>query len=901
MPHTSSPTPQPTQASQWMYAVHQESIESPSLARTTEQVPAPGLRGRVEPLGQANGNTERAEFTATTAQPPPQTPDLQPAEIDEEGRAVGTGQPVAPTLDRVEPTEAAQDQNLAPDEGWTTVVKKTKKPKTKVKKRTTQEAQQASLGVGLPSALPAYPSSLPTTHPASQMTLPPFPSEMSTYESEFPAFPLHSDPPTPVVNTRRASDIRKRRRTDSDIGGGGQHAVPAPHDLAHPTPAEPPALGGQASGHAPPGRYHVSEMYQGPATATPPAPDVCQPATEPRVANAPHRQATPGPSNLPSWAHPVPSHVNLDGNSFATSFMAAHDRLARNMGDYPRDIPPHLLWQTPMTSQHYGYGHQLAPPNASTTRTEPDVPPQWQSPTFRPARSREGSVELLYASRPGSPQTPRPLARPPLPTPSFTPSTPFAPPPAAETVCLHPGTTPTAGECAGRVATPTRPPTRLQAMEPQDVEMEEEEPLPWPPRARTHRPANAPAADNAPLAPTAIELPDDLASAPTFATAPPPAGWRRIEKKSFYARSENADVGQLNHLVRDERYCVGIQVAGSGVYDDDGWKRLCLIRKALAERLNIRTPTIHIPNPITTPGHNEAPYDYILSKLDKAMMLHLVGIGWLDMEYISIHFKDLTVSPPRYVAAWIFIERFPWPTEDGILAECLSALRSAFVQRQTRRFITNDIGRGGRWHTFTVDGAFNYICNSAEVRILHMHMENRVERPIAQFFCESPTSNENEWVEFCELFRSYSFRGPHSPQPVAYREPMLCKLCHSADHSIGLCDLLTLRGWKGPTAAAVATAEAHAALATANAAREAQAQAYAQAGPSHLGVGAPRGRGSGPGYGRGNGRGTGRGGYGGNGRGGYGGGAARGGRGQSSRWNGAQQAHQQSSTPYTTW
>ncbi|KAH9829015.1 uncharacterized protein C8Q71DRAFT_863573 [Rhodofomes roseus] len=199
-------------------------------------------------------------------------------------------------------------------------------------------------------------------------------------------------------------------------------------------------------------------------------------------------------------------------------------------------------------------------------------------------------------------------------------------------------------------------------------------------------------------------------------------------------------------------------------------------------------------------GSNIAPFYTLATDLSDEQIATMLGWGWVSTKWLSINFVRFPTPLPTYVATWesstAFVSSAPQDVEDMLAA---GFTREPLLST-TARIICRDkaSGAAGKWGDTTMADAFNTIINSVKVRVLPRRIGPlNTPAPLYAMYCNPPTTNEKDWEEFRDAIQAHSFGvdGGRSPN-IFYGDA--CKICHSADHSVGLCYLDSVDGWNGP-------------------------------------------------------------------------------------------------------
>ncbi|TFY53537.1 hypothetical protein EVJ58_g9398 [Rhodofomes roseus] len=87
--------------------------------------------------------------------------------------------------------------------------------------------------------------------------------------------------------------------------------------------------------------------------------------------------------------------------------------------------------------------------------------------------------------------------------------------------------------------------------------------------------------------------------------------------------------------------------------------------------------------------------------------------------------------------------------------------------------------------------------DSIHVRVLP-RIQGSSPSPLFVLYCDPPTNDLDDWELFRDTIQSHSFGVDGGSSPKLVVDIKACLICHSADHSVGFCDLPEVIGWNGP-------------------------------------------------------------------------------------------------------
>ncbi|KAH9835832.1 uncharacterized protein C8Q71DRAFT_724410 [Rhodofomes roseus] len=290
-------------------------------------------------------------------------------------------------------------------------------------------------------------------------------------------------------------------------------------------------------------------------------------------------------------------------------------------------------------------------------------------------------------------------------------------------------------------------------------------------------------------------------------TRAPPDGWKTIQFLSLRDVLKGQDPQQAKRwreIARLHR-CVLVQIAacGAGNNDPAGWQRVTLLKEMCLVLLGVGRHQFLGPQAEdgAPSGDNVPPYFILIKDLTPVQQATMLGWVWKSSKWLSANFIPFPTPLPTYLATWegatAFASLGPEDVEDMLAA----GFQRDPLLSATVRAITNDkqSGAAGKWGDTPTAHAFHSTVNSIRVRVLgRLWGRDNDLAPLYVMYCDPPTADPREWEDFRDVVRAHSFGVDGGRSPDLFRDDVECRICHSADHSVGLCDLDEVEGWNGP-------------------------------------------------------------------------------------------------------
>ena len=160
----------------------------------------------------------------------------------------------------------------------------------------------------------------------------------------------------------------------------------------------------------------------------------------------------------------------------------------------------------------------------------------------------------------------------------------------------------------------------------------------------------------------------------------------------------------------------------------------------------------------------------------------------------------MNTTPPAFLGAFTLARRFgslnPRVIEDRIRE---TIREDPEVMWTMHEIILNDANLQGRWHRQEPDLVLDHVINSVYVDILPYQTRGGVAEPLVRVYMESPTACADDWAVFRDRVMGLAFGDDLTGNPALFTGSLWCAICHGHDHPMGLCPLLTVPGWHGPT------------------------------------------------------------------------------------------------------
>ncbi|KAH9839740.1 uncharacterized protein C8Q71DRAFT_855057 [Rhodofomes roseus] len=300
---------------------------------------------------------------------------------------------------------------------------------------------------------------------------------------------------------------------------------------------------------------------------------------------------------------------------------------------------------------------------------------------------------------------------------------------------------------------------------------------------------------------------------PAAVTPAPPGGWRAIQGESFYFKQDGQCQKQASKWLSSPRPGLLVSFAGHGARDNDpdSLDRIVRLQDTLKEEYNIPNPELYLPDADTADGQppkdNEDPIYILLQGITTVQRRTLLRKKWHVTKDLQVRFVDLSLAPSTWMGSFEKKAAFGIMKAEQILPHFRAGFRREPLRSRTLEAINLDKAAGPRskWGDLPALVALELTINSAYIRIMPRKTTGGASDPLIQLYCESPTYHPRDWYIWREAVREQPFSTENGAKAVLLRKTFKCKLCHSADHPVGLCDLPTVPGWNGPTTDEVAS------------------------------------------------------------------------------------------------
>ncbi|KAH9839065.1 uncharacterized protein C8Q71DRAFT_722098 [Rhodofomes roseus] len=304
------------------------------------------------------------------------------------------------------------------------------------------------------------------------------------------------------------------------------------------------------------------------------------------------------------------------------------------------------------------------------------------------------------------------------------------------------------------------------------------------------------------------QLPHDVSWEEEDFTPKPPGNWRRIQGNTHLDKYAGQRPQQANQWMANEGHCLLVQYAEHGALDKDPehWLRFLLLEDLLKVRYGVPEPDILAPQPLDNaePGINVAPYNFLVRNLTRAQKERMIRDGWASTKYLTVYFNVVEPVAPEYMGTFGRPEAFLTTKASIARAIFCNGFQKNPLYSATINIIRRDKKSGptGKWGNTPTRDAFKRILDSIHVHVMRRKLpgstNKKASSPLYVLYCESPTTNAEDWATFKETVRNQPFNRDGGCTATLCEELFLCKLCHSADHNIGMCDLPKTPGWNGP-------------------------------------------------------------------------------------------------------
>ncbi|TFY58488.1 hypothetical protein EVJ58_g6389 [Rhodofomes roseus] len=245
---------------------------------------------------------------------------------------------------------------------------------------------------------------------------------------------------------------------------------------------------------------------------------------------------------------------------------------------------------------------------------------------------------------------------------------------------------------------------------------------------------------------------------------------------------------------------------GHGARDNDpeSWDRMERLRKVLTDEYGVPAPELYLPNTAdgNRPKLNSDPVYLLVQGITTRQQIALLKKKYHVTKELQVHFTDLSLAPSTWIGSFEKKDAFGTMTAEQILPYFRASFRREPLFSSTMETIERDknLGHLSKWGSTPSDVAFEITINSITVRVLPRRSTGGGNDPIVQLYCVSPTFHPRDWIIWRDCAREQPFSTEHGAKAALIRTIVKCKLCHSADHPTGLCDLPSVPGWNGPTA-----------------------------------------------------------------------------------------------------
>ncbi|TFY59001.1 hypothetical protein EVJ58_g6055 [Rhodofomes roseus] len=284
------------------------------------------------------------------------------------------------------------------------------------------------------------------------------------------------------------------------------------------------------------------------------------------------------------------------------------------------------------------------------------------------------------------------------------------------------------------------------------------------------------------------------------ATRRPRDGFPRVEGKDAYHLTEGMSQKQIDawNVIARTEFVVGVQVPRHGADDPDAGEIVELIAEKLETFMSIKDAPIksaYAADPSNRRKRNHPPYYHLIHKLSYVHAEHLIGQEWLSTSGLTMNFVRWVADNPQYIGSLRPPHRLGATTNEGYTEVLVRVLRSGEVLPLIMSLLASDIDNGGRWQDWTIWDARDAVLSSARADKLERKSRAGRPDPVVRLYVQSPTANPEDWEYFRGVLEKCNFGSDSDGKPELFKEEMRCAYCHSIDHPVGLCTLLSIPGW----------------------------------------------------------------------------------------------------------
>ncbi|KAH9834577.1 uncharacterized protein C8Q71DRAFT_859553 [Rhodofomes roseus] len=298
---------------------------------------------------------------------------------------------------------------------------------------------------------------------------------------------------------------------------------------------------------------------------------------------------------------------------------------------------------------------------------------------------------------------------------------------------------------------------------------------------------------------------DDYNWMPAEVTPAPDDDWRDIQGDTFYYKYKGQSPQQASRWLSSRRRGLLFSFAGHEARDndDDAWPRQLRLEEALKQVFRIPNPEIYLPDTengaIPVPG--EGPVYCLLQNITAVQQTDLLRQKWYVRRDLAVRFVTLSLGPSTWMGSFEKRQAFGTMKNDQILPFFRAGLRRQPLLGLTMEMIERDKGMGAKskWGDTSTYIAFEHVVSSINIRGVPRQTSGGTSSPLIQLYCDSPTAHPRDWVIWREAVRNQHYSTENGAKAILIEKVVQCRLCHSINHSVGLCDLPTVPGWNGPT------------------------------------------------------------------------------------------------------
>ncbi|TFY55162.1 hypothetical protein EVJ58_g8418, partial [Rhodofomes roseus] len=288
-------------------------------------------------------------------------------------------------------------------------------------------------------------------------------------------------------------------------------------------------------------------------------------------------------------------------------------------------------------------------------------------------------------------------------------------------------------------------------------------------------------------------------------TPAPHGDWRPIQGETFYFKQDGQCPTRHSGWLSSLRPAVLASFVGHGARDNDpdSWDRMERLRKLLTEEFGVPVPELYLPNTAdgNRPRLNSDPVYLLVQGITSDQQGALVRKKYHVTKELQVHFSDLSLAPSTWIGSFEKKDAFGPMTPEQILPFFRATFNREPLRSLTIDTIERDkkLGRLSKWGITPTNIAYEITIQSIRVRTVARRSTGGGNDPIVQLYCESPTFHPHDWTIWRDIAREQPYSTEHGAKAALIRNAVKCKMCHSVDHPIGLCDLPTVPGWNGPT------------------------------------------------------------------------------------------------------